>query len=132
TRFGEDSSRSRTTARVLLESAGRAGLLRAGMVDLPLVRGSITNFTDWDSDPGRAFAPSVRLPWNSPARHIKRHSRLRADKRGATMDDGTSGHGAEQPSDEGDLWIDERTESSRSRTNRRRTGVVLGVAACVV
>ena len=27
TRFGEDSSKSRTTARVLLESAGRAGLL---------------------------------------------------------------------------------------------------------
>ena len=62
TRFGEDSSKSRTTARVLLESAGRAGLLRAGKVDLSLVRGPITNFTDSDSHPGRAFAPSVRLP----------------------------------------------------------------------
>ena len=39
TRFGEDSSKCRTTARVLLESAGRAGLLRSGKVDLSLVRG---------------------------------------------------------------------------------------------
>src|SRR5580692_11489995 len=49
TRFGEDPSKSRTTARVLLESARRAELLRAGRVDLSLVRGSITNFTDLDS-----------------------------------------------------------------------------------
>jgi hypothetical protein len=131
TRFGEDSSKSRTTARVLLESAGRAGLLRAGRVDLSLVRGSITNFTDPDSDPGRTFAPSVRLPWNPHVRRVKRHSRLWADKGGATMDDGTSAPSAEQPSDEGDLWIDEGTGSPQSRTNRRRTGIVLGVAACM-
>ena len=131
TRFGEDSSKSRTTARVLLESAGRAGLLRAGRVDLSLVRGSITNFTDSDPDPGHAFAPSVRLRWNPHVRRVKRHSQLRADKGGATMDDGTSAPDAEQPSDEGDLWIDEGTGSPQSRTNRRRTGIVLGVAACV-
>jgi hypothetical protein len=130
TRFGEDSSKSRTTARVLLESAGRAGLLRAGRVDLSLVRGSITNFTDSDSDPGRAFAPSVRLHWNSHVRRVKRHSRVWAVKGGATMD-GTSAPGTEQPSDEGDLWIDEGTGSPQSRTNRRRIGIVLGVAACV-
>ncbi len=47
------------------------------------------------------------------------------------MDDGTSAHGAEHPSDEGGLWIDEGTGSPRSRPNRRRTGIVLGVAACV-
>ena len=130
-RFGEDSSKSRTTARVLLESAARAGLLRAGRVDLSLVTGSITNFTDSDSDPGRAFAPPVGSLWNPHVGRVKRHSRLRADKRGATMHDGTSAHGAGQPSDDGDLWIDEGTGASRSRGNRGRVGIVLGVAACV-
>jgi hypothetical protein len=62
---------------------------------------------------------------------VQRHSRLRADKGGARMDDGTSAHGAEQPPDDGGLWFDEGTGSSRSRSNRRRVGVVLGVAACV-
>src|SRR5580704_11469991 len=90
TRFGEDSSKSRTTARVLVESAERAGLLRAGKVDLSLVRGSATNFTDLNSDPGRAFVPSVALRWNPHSRRAKRHSRLRADKGGATVQDGTS------------------------------------------
>jgi hypothetical protein len=131
TRFGEDSSKSRTTARVLLESAGRAGLLRAGRVNLSLVRGSITNFTDSDIDPGRAVVPSVRLLWNPHVRRVKRHSRFRTDNGGATMDFGTSARGAEQPSDEGNMWIDEGTGASRSRANRRRVGIVLGVAACV-
>jgi hypothetical protein len=130
-RFGEDSSKSRTTARVLLESAAQAGLLRAGTVDLSLVRSPITNFTDLDSDPGRAFAPSVRLPWNLHVLRVKRHSRLRADKGGATMDDGTSVSSGEQPSGETDLWIDEGTASSRRHSSRRRAGIVLGVAACV-
>ena len=131
TRFGEDSSKSRTTARVLLESAGRAGLLPAGKVDLSLVRGSITNFTDPDSNPGRAFVPSVGLPWNPLVRRVKRQGRLRVDQGGATMDDGASLQSGGQSADEGDLWIDEGTGSSRSRTNRRRTGIVLGAAACV-
>jgi hypothetical protein len=130
TRFGEDSSKSRTTARVLLESAGRAGLLRAGRVDLSLVTGPVTNFTDSESDPGRAFVPPVGL-WRSPrSRRAKRHDRPAADQGGATMDEGTSPRGAEQPPDEGDLWIDEGS-SPRGRTNHRRTGIVLGVAACV-
>jgi hypothetical protein len=47
------------------------------------------------------------------------------------MGDGTAAHGAEQPSDESDLWIDEGSGSSRERSNRRRAGIVLGVAACV-
>ena len=51
TRFGEDSSRARTTARVLLESAVRAGLLRDGRVDLSLVRDPVTNFTDSEFRP---------------------------------------------------------------------------------
>jgi len=131
TRFGEDSSKSRTTARVLLESAGRAGLLREGKVDLSLVRDPLTKFTDSDSDPGRAFAPSVGLPRNPHAMRVKRHSRLRAGKGGATMDDGTPARNAEQPSDEGNLWIDEGAGSSRKHSNRRRSGMVLGVAACV-
>ena len=132
TRFGEDSSKSRTTARVLLESAGRAGLLRAGEVDLSLVRDPITNFTDSDSDPRRAFAPSVRLAWNPHVRRVKRHSRLRVDKGGASMDDGTSAHGAGQPPDEGGLWID---EGYGAVSDPRLPVVVpassLGVAACV-
>ena len=131
TRFGEDSSKARTTARVLLESAGRAELLRAGKVDLSLVRGSTTNFTDLDSDPGRPFVPSVRLAWNPHVRRVKRRSRLGADQRGATMDEGTPASGAEQPSDEGGLWIDEGTGASRSPADRRRVGMVLGIAACV-
>ena len=131
TRFGEDSSKSRTTARVLLESAGRAGLLRAGEVDLSLVRDPITNFTDSDSGPRRAFAPSVRLAWNPHVRRVKRHSRLKFDKGGASMDDGTSAHDAGLPSDEGGLWIDEGSSASRSRASRSRAGIVLGVAACV-
>ncbi len=131
THFGEDSSRSRTTARVLLESAGRAGLLRAGKVDLSLVRGSITNFTDRDSVPGRAFVPSVRWLRNPHVGRANRHDRLRADRGGATMDDATSARGAAQPSDESDLWIDEGNKSPQNRANRRRVGVVLGVAACV-
>jgi hypothetical protein len=130
-RFGEDSSKSRTTARVLLESADRAGLLRAGKVDLFLVRGPITNFTDSDSNPGRAFAPSVGSVWNPRVRRAKRHSRLFADKGGASMDDGTSAYSANQREDDGDLWIDEGTGSSGKHTNRRRAGIVLGVAACV-
>ncbi len=131
TRFGEDSSKSRTTARVLLESAGRAELLRAGKVDLSLVRGAITNFTDLDSDPGRAFVPSVRLAWDPHVRRAKRRSRLGADQRGATMDEGTSASGAERSSDEGGLWIDEGTGASRSPADRRRVGMVFGIAACV-
>jgi hypothetical protein len=130
-RFGEDSSKSRTTARVLLESAGRAGLLRAGKVDLFLVRGPIANFTDSDSNPGRAFAPSVGSVWNPGVRRAKRHCRLSADKGGASMDDGTSADSAHQRADEGDLWIDEGTGSSWKHSNRRRAGIVLGVAACV-
>ena len=47
------------------------------------------------------------------------------------MDDGTSVHGPGQSPDEGDLWIDEGSGSSRNRRNRRRAGIVLGVAACV-
>ncbi len=130
-RFGEDSSKSRTTARVLLESAGRAGLLRDGKVDISLVKGPITNFTDSNSDPGHAFVPSVRLLRNPHVMRVQRHSRPRADKGGATMDDGTPRGGAERPSDEGDLWIDEGSGSSRKHSNRRRAGMVLGVAACV-
>jgi hypothetical protein len=130
TRFGEDSSKSRTTARVLLESAGLAGLLRSGRVDLSLVTGPVTNFTDSDSDPGRVFAPPVGLPRNPLLRRVKRHNRLWADNGGATMDDGMSRRSAEQPADEGDLWIDEG-KSPQSRTNHRHTGIVLGVAACV-
>ena len=63
TRFGEDSSKSRTTARVLLESAGRSGLLCAGKVDLSLVTGPITKFTDPESDPGRRVRTSGTIPW---------------------------------------------------------------------
>ena len=47
------------------------------------------------------------------------------------MDDGTSNSSAEQSVDEGDLWLDEGTSSSQRHTNRRRAGMVLGVAACV-
>jgi hypothetical protein len=130
-RFGESSPKARTTARVLLESAQRAGLLRGGTVDLSLVRGPATNFTDWHEDPGRAFAPPVRFPWNSRVKRFKRHSRPQADKGGASMDDGTSAHSAEHTSDEGHLWIDEGGGSSVRRAHRRRTGIVLGVAACV-
>jgi hypothetical protein len=131
-RFGEDSSKSRTTARVLLESAGRAGLLRAGKVDLSLVRDPITNFTDSNSAPRRPFAPSVRLAWNPRVRRVKRHSRLRVGAGGASMDDGSSAHGAGQPPDERELWIDEGFPASRNRASRRRAGIVVGVAACVV
>lgn len=47
------------------------------------------------------------------------------------MDDGTSAGSAGQSSDDGGLWIDEGTGSPRARTHPRRTGMVLGVAACV-
>jgi hypothetical protein len=131
TRFGEDSARSRTTARVLLESAGRAGLLRDGTVDLSLVTRPVTNFTDSNADPGRAFAPSVRWPLNPHLRRSTRHGRPRADKGGAEMDDGTSARSSGPPTDEGGLWIDEGTGSARNHATRRRAGIVLGVAACV-
>ncbi len=131
TRFGEDSAKCRTTARVLLESAERAGLLRDGEVDLSLVRDPITNFTDSDANPGRAFAPSVRWLWSPHVRRATRHSRHRADKGGTTVDDGTSARRAGQSPDDGGLWIDEGTGSPRVRTHPRRTGIVLGVAACV-
>jgi hypothetical protein len=131
TRFGEDSSKCRPTARVLLESAGRAGLLRAGKVDLSLVRDPITNFTDSDSAPRRVFAPSVRLARNPHVRRVKRHSRIRVDKGGASMHDGTSPHRVGQALDESDLWIDEGSRASRNRATRRRAGIVVGAAACV-
>jgi hypothetical protein len=131
TGFGEDSSKSRTTARVLLESAGRAGLLRAGKVDLSLVRDPSTNFTDSNSDPGRAFAPSVGSVWNPHVRRVKRHSRPRVDRGGAFVEDGTSAQSAGQPPDDRDLWIDEGSRPSRNGANRRRAGIVVGVAACV-
>ncbi len=111
TRFGEDSSKSKTTARVLLESAGRAGLLRDGLVDLSLVRGPATNFTDSNSDPGRAFAPSVRWSRNPHVRRAKRHSRLLGGQGGAPVDEPTS---ARQP--EGAL-------GRRRPVDRRGTGV---------
>lgn len=130
TRFGEDPSKARTTARVLLESAARAELLRAGRVDLSQVRGIRTNFTDLDSGPRRGFAPSVGLHWNPHVRRVKRRSRLLPDDGGTTMDEGTSPSGVQQPSDDSDLWIDEGPEASRTRSNRRRIGIVLGVAAC--
>jgi hypothetical protein len=119
TRFGEDSSKSRTTARVLLESARRAELLRAGRVDLSLVRGSITYFTDLDSDPGRAFAPSVRWAWNPHMRGAKRGSRLGAYQRGAAMDE-----------DEG-LWFDDPPRGTSRRANRRRVWAVVASVVCV-
>jgi hypothetical protein len=131
TRFGEDASRARTTARVLLESAVRAGLIQAGRVDISLVRDPITNFTDRNSNPGRGFAPSVRLRRNPHVKRVKRHSRLRVGKGGAAVDDGMSTHGAEQPSDEDGLWIDEGNGSARTHVRRRRAGVMVGVAACV-
>jgi hypothetical protein len=130
-RYGEDSSKCRTTARVLLESVARAGLLRAGTVDLSLVRGPVTNFTDLDSGPRRAFAPSVRWSWNRYAKRVERRSRLRADQRGATMDGGTPVDGPEPPTDESDLWLDDGGEASRVHSKRRRTGIVIAVAACV-
>ncbi len=130
-RFGEDSARCRTTARVLLESAGRAGLLPGGRVDLSLVTGPITNFTDSDSDPGRGFLPSVRWHSNPHVRRSTRHSRPRADEGGAEMDDGTSPRSSGPPPDEGGLWIDEGTGSSHRHPSRRRAGIVLAVAACV-
>ena len=40
------------------------------------------------------------------------------------MEDGTSAHGAEQPSDEGGLWIDEGSSPPGARSNRRRAGIV--------
>jgi hypothetical protein len=131
TRFGEDPSKARTTARVLLESAGRAGLLRAGRVDLSLVSDPITNFTDSDSASGRVFAPSVRFSWNPRARRVQRHGRPRVDKGSASMEDGTSAHGTGQPPDESDLWIDEGSGVPRKGARRRRVGIVVGTAACV-
>ncbi len=131
-RFGEDSSKSRTTARVLLESAERAGLLRAGMVDLSLVMRVKSEFYGFGFRPWtrvRTFGTIALEPVFETGEAP--HSRLRADKGSATMDGGTSAHRAEQPSDDGDLWIDEGTGSSRRRTDRRRMGIVLGVAACV-
>lgn len=131
TRFGEDASKARVTARVLLESAERAGLLRAGHVDLSLVTGSITNFTDSKSDHGRAFVPKVRLRGNPRSGRVQRQSWLRVGQGGAPMDDGTSARGGEHPSGDSGLWIDEATAPSRSRANRRRIGVVAAAAACV-
>jgi hypothetical protein len=130
-RYGEDPSKSRTTARVLLESATRSGLLRGGTVDLSLVKGAITDFTEFDLDPGRSFAPSVGSFGNPRVRRGKRRGRLQADQRGASMVNGTSSSGLEQPSDDGDLWFDDGIEASESGSNGRRTGIVLAVAACV-
>jgi hypothetical protein len=47
------------------------------------------------------------------------------------MDDATSARNSGPLSDEGGLWIDEGMGSPRSRPDRRRLGMVLGVAACV-
>jgi hypothetical protein len=129
TDFGEDASKSRTTARVLLGSARRAGLLREGRVDLSLVREPATNFTDSELHPGRAFAPSVRWMRNPHVRRVTRRSRLRAGEGGASMKREASGGSGELPSEEGDLWIDEG--KGRPGTHRRRTGLVLGLAACM-
>ncbi len=125
TRFGEASSKSRTTARVLIESAGRAGLLRAGKVDLSLVRDPITNFTDSDSAPGRAFVPPVRLPWNPHVRRVKRHSRLRVDKGGASMDDM-----AESEEQKG-LWFEDPPGGSSRRAPGRRMWVAVASVVCI-
>lgn len=129
-RFGEDSSKAKMTARVLLESAERASLVRAGQVDLSLVTGSITNFTDSKLDPGRAFAPTVRWLRNPRLSRVQRQSRLQAGQGGATVNDRTVVGGGGHPSDEGGLWIDEGSGPSRSRTNRNRIGLVVAVAAC--
>jgi hypothetical protein len=131
TRFGEDASKSRATARVLLESVRRAGLLREGRVDLSLVKGPVTNFTDSELDPGRAFAPSVRWRSNPYFRRVTRRSRLRAGKGGASMKREASGGSGDMPPEEGDLWIDEGKGRPGTRGHRRRTGMVLGLAACV-
>lgn len=47
------------------------------------------------------------------------------------MDDGVSDRPAGHPSDDGGLWIDEGSGSARARANRRRIGVLVGIAACV-
>ena len=47
------------------------------------------------------------------------------------MDGGTPANGPEPPSDDSDLWIDEGAGPSRTGSKRRRTGIVLAVAACV-
>jgi hypothetical protein len=131
TRFGEVSSKARATARVLLESAERAGLLREGRVDLSLVRGPVTNFTDSKSHPGRVFVPWVRWHRNPRSERVMRHDRPRAGKGGATVDDGTLGRGDGESSDEGGLWLDEADGVARRHPSRRRTGIVVGIAACV-
>ena len=129
---GRIPSKCRTTARVLLESAGRAGLLRDGKVDLSLVRDPITNFTDSPADPGRWFAPSVRWLRSPHLRRATRHRRPRADKGGATVDDGTSARSAEHPSDEAAACGSTKERARPSATPTVAVlGIVLGVAACV-
>jgi hypothetical protein len=47
------------------------------------------------------------------------------------MDGGTPANGTEPPADDSNLWLDEGGEESRAHPRRRRTGIVLAVAACL-
>lgn len=106
-RFGETVSKAPSTARVLLESVGQAGLVRDGRVDLSQVSDLVTGFTDSPSTPGSSVVPPVRLPWNPYSAWVKRQSRLVAGKGGRAMvDDATSAGAATHPEDDGGLWID--------------------------
>jgi len=131
TRFGEDSSKAKVTARVLLESAERAGLVRAGRADLSLVTASITNFTDLELSPRRSFVPQVGSILNRRVGRAHHQSRHQAGQGGVPMDDRTPASGMGPSSDEGGLWLDEGSGQSRVRPNRHRIAVVAGIAVCV-
>jgi hypothetical protein len=130
-RFGEDSSKAKVTARVLLESAERAGLMQGGQVDLSLVAASITNFTDPELRSRREFVPKVRSLLNPRLDRAHRQSRLQAGQGGVPMDDRTPASGMGHPSEEGGLWLDDESGQSRVRPNRNRIALVAGIAVCV-
>jgi hypothetical protein len=130
-RFGEDSAKAKVTARVLLESVERAGLLHAGHVDLSLVAGPITNFTDLEISPRRLFVPQVGSLLNRRMGRAHHQNRQLAGQGGVPMDDRSPASGMGHPSDEGGLWFDEGSGQSRVRPNRHRIAVVAGIAVCV-
>jgi hypothetical protein len=130
-RFGETPAKAGTAARILLESASRAGLIRDGRVDLFLVRDLVTDFTDLPSAPGRMFVPPVGS-WRPHLVWAKRRSTPVGNGGRSMVDDAGAVGSTAQPSEEGNLWVDGPPESRRSRVHGSRVGIVLGTAACLI
>jgi hypothetical protein len=133
TEFGEPPDKAGAIARTLVASATQAGLIREGRVVLPQARDGFTEFTDTDTEPGRAFVPRVRSRARSFISPTTSRRRVGAGNERRAMATRKAGdRDTDRDLEEHGLWIDGTPAASSRRTTWRRAGILVAVAASLL